>query len=187
MMKNFLYGVLVTVALSTLSAPSARAEYLPNAEFLAKMEEMMILAEETVLYDPMSGVQVASLKQVRAGEGYREGDVAYFAVDSNGNSFMQLEEWRLTGDGNFRVVFTKIWPLRATRWSIDLTPDRRFLDPMNIVFTEVLWDTSGQYPEARRLPSEDAVEKSERAQELLLKHGRPVVVGDTANLVRAKT
>jgi hypothetical protein len=152
----------------------ARAEYVPDAEFLAKMEEMLAVAGETVVQPPFNGAPVFSLKTVQAGKGYREGDAAYFVIESTGDSFMLLEEWRLQEDGNFRVTFTQLWPFRAVRWVINFTPEGRVLDKGGI-YEELLWDLSGRNPEKAQLPPPlDLIKKSERAQELLMKDGRPL-------------
>lgn len=175
-LNYFLLGILIAlVTMLWLMAP-ARAEYLPDEAFLAKMEKLLVMAGEMEV-NPITGIPIVSLKQVQAGEGYREGDTAYFAVGSTGDSFMQLEEWQLQEDGNFKVISTKMWPFRAIRWVINVTPEGRGLDKGGI-YQELLWDLTGSNPEKAQLPPPlDLIKKSERAQELLRDHGRPVMFG----------
>ncbi len=157
-----LFWLLIGFALSLALANTAQAEYLPNAEFLAKMEKMLGLAGEKSFGD-------FHFKEVKAGQTYREGDVAYFAVAATatgGEAFMQLEEWRIQPDGNFLVTYTKMWPHRAIRWSMRTNVERRMP-----VFS---WE------EPLDITSPEAIAASERAQKLLRDHGRPVMVGGVA-------
>lgn len=161
-LNYFLFGVLIVlVAMLWLAAP-ARAEYLPDAEFLSKMEKLLALASEQSMGD-------LHLKGVMAGQTYREGDVAYFAVASDGissESFMQLEKWRIQPDGSFLITFTKMWSSRAIRWTVRTNAEFR-----NHV-------SSREEKLVIALP--EAIAASERAQELLRDHGRPVMIGGVA-------
>ncbi|OGD29600.1 hypothetical protein A2833_02205 [Candidatus Azambacteria bacterium RIFCSPHIGHO2_01_FULL_44_55] len=169
---RLLFWLLIGVALSLALAVPARAEYLPNAEFLAKMEKMLALA---------GGQNFGEFyfREVKAGKTYRDGDIAYFTAAASddtpdGEMFMQLEEWRIQPDGNFKVTYTKMWPHRAVRWSLTLTPTGTRVDSGGI-YEELLWNIRTM-PE----PPSDLTEKSERAQELLRDHGRPVMIGGVA-------
>lgn len=164
-LARLLFWLLIGVALSPLAlVGTARAEYLPDAGFLAKMEKMLVMAGEKSFGD-------FHFKEVKAGKPYREGDVAYFSAvaansDSpNGDFFVQLEEWRTRPDGNFEVTYTKMWPDRAIRWT--MRTNEKSLPTFS-------WE------EELDITSVEAIAASERAQELLRDHGRPTMIGGPA-------
>lgn len=159
-----MFWLLIGATLSlALVVGTARAEYMPKAEFLAKMQKMVDLATPRVVGGEFQ------FKEVKAGKTYRDGDVAYFSVASDGtfgDSFIQLEEWRIQPDSDFQVTYTKMWPNRAVRWTMRTNNKRRI-------------PTFG-WEEKLDITSAEAIAASERAQQLLRDHGRPVMVGGVA-------
>lgn len=149
---------MTVIALSLLVAVSAGAEYRPDAEFVAKMQQLLKSASFLTIRGPFVW------KEIRAGRPFEEGNVAYYGISADAShhfesgSYLQLEEWKRQPNGRFLVTYTVMRATRAYKWS--------WLSG-TLITTEM---------EELNTASQEVIMRSRLAQQLLLERGRPVMV-----------
>ncbi len=125
------------------------AAYLPDGAFMARFTALLENA-------PVNSDGENLYKELSVGKTFKNGDVAYAVISSEDGFYLQLEEYRLQENGSFLIHFWRFLLKEAVHWIILASQNER---EWVLGITEI------------PIASEDAIAKSERAQELLRHFG----------------
>lgn len=143
-MKRFLYfmlGLLIALALGLFAIAPAHAEYAPSDEFIAQMSERATFFEDL-------GVKIAQV-----GKPYQQGNAAYFLTAGLGTWILFIEQWET-----------------ATKAVTYLMSPARAIKRVKVYEgTSIDSEASGKEEEIL-ITSPEAIQASEQAQKILLKH-----------------
>ncbi len=137
----FLLGLLIAVVWGLYAITPAHAEYVPNDETIARLSEHATMLEDF------------GIKMLAAGNPFQTGTAAYFYTAGQGTWGLFLERW----ESPTKAVTYQMNSVRAVK-RVKVYED-----------TDLNIEASGKEEEIP-ITSKEAIQASEQAQKILLKH-----------------